>query len=143
MIASPRYVAAVASGSLALLAVLLSALPTTSNAFDVLALIPPEILGAVPDECQDSDAAEFPVAVNCAMANLAQCSGILSVMPVFEEIPSAENVTECVDVQEPYCAIATTCPPCMEDFDALVRCMVLNSDGIDMNVTELVDSCSL
>jgi len=143
MIASPRFVAAVASGSLALLAVLLSALPSISNGFDMMALLPPDIVDLVPPACNDSDDAEFPVAVDCAMENLAQCMGLLSVMPQFEDIPAAEDVSDCIDIQEPFCDIALTCPPCMEHFDTLIRCMVANSEGMDANTTALVDSCSL
>lgn len=143
MLASPRFVAAVASGSLALLVVLFSALPTISDGMDPLSLIPVEIVELVPEACRDSGDSEFSVAVGCAMENLAECIGLLSVLPQFEEIPSAANVTDCEDIQEPFCDIAGTCPPCLEMFDDVIRCMVLNSPEMDANVTELVDSCSL
>ena len=143
MIASPRFVAAVASSSLVLLVVLFSTLPAICSGLDVLSLIPSEMLELVPEECRDSDDSEFAVAVGCAMDNLVECIGLLRVLPQFEDIPSAANVTDCEDIQEPFCDIAGTCPPCLELFDDVIRCMVLNSPEIDANVTELVDSCSL
>ena len=144
MFASSRFVAIVASSSLAIFAIVLSVLPTlTTGQFNVMALIPPAILELIPEPCRDGDDAEFAVAVNCGVNKLMECSGLLTVMNEFENIPSAENVTECADIEEPFCAIAGTCEPCLEEFDILIRCMVSNSELVDANVTELIDGCSL
>ena len=136
--------------SLALFAVSLLALPLAITGLDIISMLPSSILDMLPLPCLEGESAEFPMAVNCAVANLAQCSGLLTALPTFEEIPSAvENATECVDIQEPFCDIAGTCPPCLDEFDVLIRCIVLNSPEIadfnitESNITDLVDSCAL
>ena len=144
MFASSRFVAIAASSSLAIFAIVLSVLPTsTTGQLDIMSLIPGDILEAVPLPCRDGEDAEFPIAVNCGVSRLLECRGLLGVLDEFQNIPSAENVTECIDIEEPFCAIASTCEPCLEEFDILIRCIVLNSDFIDTNVTELIDGCPL
>ena len=110
---------------------------------DVVSMIPESILSAIPDDCRGNDDAEFETAVNCGVANLGDCRGLLGLIPEFGNIPTASEVEECDDINVPYCLFADACEICSSDFEALVTCVVLKSEGLDQNTTDLIDSCSL
>lgn len=141
MIAFSRIRSTAAVLVVAVLAVLPNVIYSQVNM--MMSLIPKELLEMVPDVCHEAPTSEFPIALSCAIENLGSCSGLLQVLPNFMDLPSPENVTECEDIQVPFCGIASTCMTCMQEFDDLIRCIVLFDDMIDANVTELVDGCNL
>jgi hypothetical protein len=113
--------------------------------FDISRMIPDEILNAVPEECRGSADAEFDSSVNCAVGNLLKCAKILEVVNEFGNIPSAENITDCIDINEPYCKFVDACSVCADEFESLVTCIVLKTDDtlLSQNQTDFIDSCSL
>eukprot|EP00533_Pseudo-nitzschia_delicatissima_P014844 CAMPEP_0197263644 /NCGR_PEP_ID=MMETSP1432-20130617/1298_1 /TAXON_ID=44447 /ORGANISM="Pseudo-nitzschia delicatissima, Strain UNC1205" /LENGTH=174 /DNA_ID=CAMNT_0042728175 /DNA_START=80 /DNA_END=604 /DNA_ORIENTATION=- len=134
---------------LAFLAVVLVTLPSLTSGFDVMALIPQELLDKIPDVCRATDDSEFQEAVNCAFDNLATCSAIIGKLKIFQELPTLDEISECEDIQDPFCEIATTCPICMDKFDTAVRCIVrsdptIETRSIDLlsNSTEYIDLLS-
>jgi hypothetical protein len=140
MIASSRILAIAAIS-----AVVLAALPSSTDSW-IMGLIEsnaPDLLELVPEVCREDDNSEFQEAVTCAFDKLLECGGIIQVLPDFLDMPSLDNITECIDIQEPFCAIASTCTPCIEEFDTLIRCMVLNEHMLGENATDLLDSCAL
>jgi hypothetical protein len=110
---------------------------------DPMSLIPSDILEDIPEECRGNDDAEFDSSVICAISNLSKCFGIVSLIDEFSDIPNAENITDCIEINEPYCKFVDACSVCADEFESLVTCIVLKSDGISQNQTDFIDSCSL
>merc|ERR1740117_347529 len=145
MFASSKRTTIVATTT-ALLAIILSVsvLPVVDG-LNITNLIPDEILDGIPEECRGNTDAEFDSSVTCAVTNLAQCAGIISLVEEFGNIPSAENITECIDINEPYCTFVDACSVCADEFESLVNCIVLKSDEtlLTQHQTDFIESCSL
>ena len=109
----------------------------------VMGMIPDPIKGAIPQECKGNDDAELEQAVDCAVNNLSNCGGLVTLIPEFATLPLPEAVDTCDDVQTPFCLFAEACAPCDAEFEALVTCFVLQSDNISKAVEDLVNGCSL
>jgi hypothetical protein len=115
----------------------------------IMELIPDDVLAAVPEVCrsENDSKSELADAIDCAVGEIFQCSGLLDVLDQFDSLipTSNEDINICRDVEEPFCAIATRCEPCIEKFDALARCIVSNTeeDVIDQSIVELIDGCPL
>ena len=109
----------------------------------VMGMIPDPIKGAIPQECKGNDDAELEQAVDCAVNNLSNCGGLVTLIPEFATLPLPEAVDTCDDVQTPFCLFAEACAPCDGEFEALVTCFVLQSDNISKAVEDLVNGCSL
>merc|ERR1712238_472137 len=106
--------------------------------------IPESILSAIPDACQGNDDAEFETAVNCGVANIGVCMDLLGLIPEFGNLPTtASEIETCVDINAPFCLFANACAPCSSDFEALVTCVVLKTEGIDQEKTDFINGCSL
>ena len=127
----------------AVLAGVLVMLPSSIYSFDAMALIPEDLLELIPDACQNGTDSAMSNAVNCAFGNLTECVGLLQQLETFEEIPPAYTIDDCSLIEDPFCQIASACLPCVEEFENAIRCIVLNDEYIDENITELVDSCQL
>ena len=98
-----------------------------------------DFLDAVPEECKGTEDAEFDMAMGCVFENWQDCFGVTTKLTAFQDLPSAENITDCEDIELPFCDITTTCTPCHANFESLIKCIVLFDPLIDANVTELVD----
>ncbi len=120
----------------AVLAMALATLPSMSFGFDVISLIPQDLLDKIPDACKEFEDSEFQDALNCAFDNLAACSAIIGKIQVFQNLPSVDEIETCEDIEEPFCEIATTCTVCMEQFDAVIRCIVRNDPLIGSDPVE-------
>eukprot|EP00531_Pseudo-nitzschia_arenysensis_P013587 CAMPEP_0116138410 /NCGR_PEP_ID=MMETSP0329-20121206/12769_1 /TAXON_ID=697910 /ORGANISM="Pseudo-nitzschia arenysensis, Strain B593" /LENGTH=178 /DNA_ID=CAMNT_0003633395 /DNA_START=13 /DNA_END=549 /DNA_ORIENTATION=- len=121
MIASSRILSIVA-----VLAMALATLPSMSFGFNIINLIPQDLLDKIPDACKEFDDSDFQDALNCAFDNLATCSAIIGKIQVFQDLPSVDEIETCGDIEAPFCEIATTCTVCMEEFDRVIRCIVRN-----------------
>jgi len=108
-----------------------------------MGMIPDPIKQAIPQECKGNADAELEQAVECAVNNLTNCGGLVTLIPEFATLPLPEDVDTCDDVQTPFCLFAEACAPCDAEFEALVTCFVLQSDNISPAVTDLVNGCSL
>mmetsp|Transcript_24035 Transcript_24035/g.56722 ORF Transcript_24035/g.56722 Transcript_24035/m.56722 type:complete len:137 (+) Transcript_24035:76-486(+) len=100
-----------------------------------------QLMDSVPEECQGAEDAEFDMAIGCVLENFVECIAIKGVLSTFTDLPSAENITDCEDVEAPFCEIVETCEVCQANFEVLIKCIVLNDPLIDGNVTDLVDVC--
>ena len=135
-----------AATTTALFAIILSVLSVSVvDGLNITNLIPDEILDGIPEECRGNTDAEFDSSVTCAITNLAQCAGIISLVEEFGNIPSADNITDCMDINEPYCTFVDACSVCADEFESLVNCIVLKSDEtlLTQNQTDFIESCSL
>jgi len=110
-------------------------------------LIPDEVLAVIPETCRTGDDSKLTVAINCAVGSLLQCSGLLGVMDQFENLipDSSEDVTSCAAIVDPFCSIASECPPCVEKFEKLTRCIVSETETgvIDQSILDLIEDCTL
>ena len=144
MIASARILAIAAISAL-----VLAALPTSTDGWfmGLIEAMVPELLDLVPDVCKEDDNSEFQLAVGCAFDKLDECIDIITALPELEEIPSMiadmDNITECFDIQEPFCAIAGNCLPCIGEFDTLIRCMVLNDPMLVVDIIESFENVTI
>lgn len=126
--------------SLAFLAAIFATLPLSTFGFDFMMIIPPDLLALVPEVCQEGNSAEFQEAVGCAFALFSRgCAGIIGKLGEFQNIPSAEEIETCEDIQVPFCNIATACEPCMMEFDALFRCIIRNDPLADSTMIDTID----
>jgi hypothetical protein len=149
MFASSSQRTAIAATSL--FAIILSVLSVSVSVsvvdgqLNVMSMIPDDILNGIPEECRGNAHAFFDLSVTCAIENLAQCIGIISLVEEFGNIPSAENITDCIDINEPFCTFADACTVCAAEFEDLVNCIVLNSVDtlLTQNQTDYIESCSL
>lgn len=110
----------------------------------VMDMLPDNVKEVIPDRCQSGPDAELQRAIDCAFGNMLQCAGLYGVMDQFENlIPS--QASNCNDVQEPFCAIASKCRPCTDEFEALVGCVASYSEpgAIDADILKLVNGCPL
>ena len=146
MFASSKRSTMAATTTAALFAIILSVLSVSVvDGLNITNLIPDEILDGIPEECRGNTDAEFDSSVTCAVTNLAQCAGIISLVEEFGNIPSGENITDCIDINEPYCTFVDACSVCADEFESLVNCIVLKSDEtlLTQNQTDFIESCSL
>lgn len=133
MVWSGRYLAA-------FLAAIFAILPSWTTGFDVMMIIPPELIEVVPEVCRDGESAEFQEAIWCAFLLFSRgCAGIIGKLGEFQNIPSAEEIETCEDIQIPFCDIATTCEQCMTEFDALFRCIIRNDPLADFTMVDTID----
>merc|ERR1711865_1175597 len=109
----------------------------------IMGMIPDPIKQAIPQKCKGNADAELEQAVECAVNNLTNCGGLVTLIPEFATLPLPEDVDTCDDVQTPFCLFAEACAPCDAEFEALVTCFVLQNDNISPAVTDLVNGCSL
>mmetsp|Transcript_608 Transcript_608/g.1446 ORF Transcript_608/g.1446 Transcript_608/m.1446 type:complete len:146 (-) Transcript_608:241-678(-) len=130
-----------AFGNLLLVVVLLAIFPHPMNG-----QFGADLLSFVPSECSEDDmmggGQELDDVLGCVLApsNLFRCFGLTSVLDP-DLIPDPSDITDCVDIEDPYCLIEAECDPCSEVIKALMRCIVVHSNGVDANVTELVEEC--
>ena len=118
----------------------LVAMPLSTLGFDFMMIIPPDLLALVPEVCQDGDSAEFQEAVGCAFMHFSQgCAGIIGKLGEFQNIPSAEEIETCEDIQVPFCSIASECEQCKMEFDALFRCIIRNDPLADSTMIDTID----
>merc|ERR1740117_2441540 len=137
MFASPKR-STMAATTTALFAIILSVLSVSVvDGLNITNLIPDEILDGIPEECRGNTDAEFDSSVTCA--------GIISLVEEFGNIPSGENITDCIDINEPYCTFVDACSVCADEFESLVNCIVLKSDEtlLTQHQTDFIESCSL
>ena len=137
-------------GPTALFAVLLWILPAYMNgqdgAFDLDML--QSWVAFVPSECQDTGeegvegGPELDDALACVVSNLMECRGLISVLDP-DLIPGPGEISNCTDVEEPYCDIEKECEACSAVISSLMQCIVTNTEGMDENTTALVESCDL
>lgn len=106
-------------------------------------------MAVIPIECRgdnDSDS-ELQGALDCAIGNLFSCSGLVRVLDDFGELipTSSANVNDCGDIEASFCPIATKCIKCIDEFDALARCIVDNTEEgvIDQPIIDLINQCPL
>ncbi len=124
----------------AFVAAIFASLPSSTHGFDVMMIIPQEVLAVVPEVCQDGDSAEFQEAVGCAFMLFSRgCAGIIGKLGEFQNIPTAEEIETCEDIQVPFCNIATACEQCMMEFDALFRCIIRNDPLADSTMVDTID----
>ena len=127
----------------ALLVAIFAILPSSTIGFDVMMIIPPELIEVVPEVCRDGESAEFQEAIWCAFLLFSRgCAGIIGKLGEFQNIPSAEEIETCEDILVPFCDIATTCEQCTMEFDALFRCIIRNdqvADTVDLFAEEITD----
>jgi len=119
-----------------------------------------DLLAFVPPECQDAKDNDSNInitvggAVNTTggpeLADVLECIfapsnfiGCLSLVSVLdpELIPDPSDILECADIEDPYCIIEAECEPCSAVVASLMRCIVVHSEGVDANITELVETC--
>ena len=106
---------------------------------------PDDLLEFVPAVCQEEQGGpEWNDAMECVTApsNFFRCIGIISVLDP-DLIPDPACIKECADIADPYCEIEQECVPCNAVLHSLLQCIVINSDGIDAKITELVDTCPI
>mmetsp|Transcript_16234 Transcript_16234/g.33365 ORF Transcript_16234/g.33365 Transcript_16234/m.33365 type:complete len:165 (-) Transcript_16234:922-1416(-) len=137
-----------------LLTVLLAILPSPLNGQFGDFGIDSDLLGFVPPECQEPPARssaegvvggpELNDVLQCVLApsNLFRCLGLVNLLDP-DLIPDPAEITDCSDIEEPYCEIEAECEPCNGVIESLMRCIVVHSEGVDANITELVETCPL
>lgn len=118
----------------ALLSILLAAALTTQTQGQFFGLIPDELLDLIPEECEQ----ESNDAIGCIIGTF--CFSILDVLNV-TSIPDPSTLVECEDIAAPLCPIINTCTGCEQAAEELFLCIVQFSDGIDPNITDLVEDC--
>jgi len=109
----------------------------------IMDMISQSIKDAIPANCTGSADAEFEMAVACGGTHSGECRGLLGLITELGNIPSAFEIETCEDINDPFCTFANACEICAIDFEALVTCVVLETEGIDSNTTDFIDSCSL
>lgn len=102
-----------------------------------------DLLAFVPTECMDNGP-ELDNVVECVAkpTNLFGCLGLLGALDP-DAIPDPAGIEECSDIEEPFCAVVAECEGCGVEIDALMRCIVVYSPGVDGNITDLVETCPL
>jgi len=101
-------------------------------------MIPDGILELFPADCLEQLESDL---LPCAISNLC-----FSLLPTDEElaaIPTSEEIESCVDVDTALCPITTRCPACKEKADDVFKCVILKSEIIPQNITDLVSGCTL
>jgi len=140
---SSSVAVAVAFGAVLLVAVV-PFVPVNGKLEIIMSMIPADILSSIPDDCRGNDDAELEMAVNCGVTNINDCTRLMSLIPEFGNIPSASEIENCDDINAPFCLFTEACETCSSDFEALVTCIVLKSEGLfNQNTTDFIDSCSL
>jgi len=102
-----------------------------------------DLLALVPKECLE-DGPELDDIVGCVTkpSNFFGCLGLLGSLDP-DSIPDPADIEECSDIEVPFCAVVAECEGCGVEIDALMRCIVVNSPGVDGNITDLVETCTL
>jgi len=128
----------------ALLVAVVPLATTVQGQLNIISMIPENILSVIPDACQGNADAEFETAVNCGVANIGVCMGLMGLIPEFGNLPTtASEIETCENINAPFCRFANACAPCSADFEALVTCVVLKTEGIDQEKTDFINGCSL
>ena len=120
--------------------VLVSILPAP-----ILGQIGSELLAFVPAACQEEQGGlELDDVLGCVFAssNLFRCIGLVEVLDP-DLIPDPADITDCTDIEEPYCEIERECEACNGVIQSFLKCVVINSDGVNAFITELVETCPL
>ena len=123
-----------------LIVVLISILPAP-----ILGQFGSDLLAFVPEDCQEEQGGqELDDALGCVFAssNLLRCFGLVEVLDA-DLIPDPADIADCTDIDAPYCEIERECEACNEVIKSLLRCIVINYDGVDARITELVETCPL
>ncbi|MGK3754185.1 MAG: hypothetical protein ACI8RD_006494, partial [Bacillariaceae sp.] len=101
-------------------------------------LVPDGLLEFFPQDCIDQLESDL---LPCAIKNL--CFTLLPTDEEIASIPTTDEIESCVDIEASLCPITTRCPACKELADDVFKCVILKSEDISQNITDLVSGCSL
>lgn len=118
---------------LSVLAILGSlAAPANAQLPDITAL-----LALLPQECLLT---VQTTVIPCFIAN-PECLEDLPTADEIGSLPSSTEIDSCDDVSGPVCPILERCELCLDELGELLTCILVNSENISQEITDLINGC--